>query len=197
MKRDKLKQMLLLTCAAVVAVTITKVYFACSADDDWEGTPEYLMTHAPMQTRATTDAMGGSINGDTIETLVFKPDFTQISVTCDVFGSDATATFRLLGTEGRIVNNSQFTVNISFPKSCLGPGYTTYTLISSSYQTTVNPEQSTVSYHNATTSVSVSATVVYRRQRYISNTTVTDTVSEPVVFSSDLTQYTQWSFVVI
>ena len=59
MKRDKLKQMLLLTCAAVVAVTITKVYFACSADDDWEGTPEYLMTHAPMQTRATTDAMGG------------------------------------------------------------------------------------------------------------------------------------------
>lgn len=69
MKRDKLKQMLLLTCAAVVAVTSTKIYFACSADDDWEGTPEYLMTHAPMQTRATTDATGGD-DGDLGPTLL-------------------------------------------------------------------------------------------------------------------------------
>ena len=43
----------------VAAFLATGIYFACSADDDWEGDPEYLMTHAPMMTRAGVEGGDG------------------------------------------------------------------------------------------------------------------------------------------
>ncbi len=58
MKQKTNRTMLLLLCAAIAAIYGLMTYFACSADDDWEGTPEYLHTHAPMLTRAGMDVSG-------------------------------------------------------------------------------------------------------------------------------------------
>ena len=58
MKQKKNKTMLLLPCAVIVVMIGITTYFACSADDDWEGSPEYLHTHAPMLTRAGMDVSG-------------------------------------------------------------------------------------------------------------------------------------------
>ncbi|MBQ8675442.1 MAG: hypothetical protein IJ557_03565 [Bacteroidaceae bacterium] len=61
MKQKKKTPMLLLPCAVIVAMIGITAYFACSADDDWEGSPEYLHTHAPMLTRAGVDVVGDGI----------------------------------------------------------------------------------------------------------------------------------------
>ena len=58
MKQITKTPMLLLPCAVIVALIGTMTYFACSADDEWEGSPEYLKTHAPMQTRAGVEGGG-------------------------------------------------------------------------------------------------------------------------------------------
>ena len=63
MKQNTNRTMLLLPCAVIAAMIGITTYFACSADDDWEGTPEYLHTHAPMLTRAGMDV--GSTPYDT------------------------------------------------------------------------------------------------------------------------------------
>ena len=63
MKQKKNKTMLLLPCAVIVVMIGITTYFACSADDDWEGSPEYLHTHAPMLTRAGVDVGGGGGTG--------------------------------------------------------------------------------------------------------------------------------------
>ena len=55
MKQITIKTMLLLPCAVIVVMIGITAYFACSADDDWEGSPEYLKTRAPMLTRAGMD----------------------------------------------------------------------------------------------------------------------------------------------
>ena len=58
MKQKTNRTMLLLPCAVIAAMIGITTYFACSADDDWEGSPEYLHTHAPMLTRAGMDVSG-------------------------------------------------------------------------------------------------------------------------------------------
>ena len=63
MKQKTNKTLLLLPCAVIAAMIGITTYFACSADDDWEGSPEYLHTHAPMLTRAGVDVSGGGGSG--------------------------------------------------------------------------------------------------------------------------------------
>lgn len=190
MKQKKKTPMLLLPCAVIVAMIGITAYFACSADDDWEDSPEYLHTHAPMLTRAGVDVSGGE-DGDTTYVLIFKSDFSVCSATASVFGNDGTATFTLSSTNGRRVNNSIFSVNVVLPSSCLGPGYTTYTLINSSYQDHTTPTVSGTlpSSANATLNVTVSAN--YRRERFINNSLHVDTINNSISFTTDVTEYTE------
>ena len=61
MEKKEKKLMLVLPFTVLVAICGIMTYFACSADDDWEGSPEYLKTHAPMMTRAGVDVGDGGL----------------------------------------------------------------------------------------------------------------------------------------
>jgi len=190
MKQKTNKTLLLLPCAVIAALIGTMTYFACSADDDWEGSPEYLKTHAAMLTRAGVD-VGGGVDGDTIYNLLYINSFSQCTADASMSGINGTATFTLSTVEGRLVNNSKFSVNVNLPSSCMGPGYTTYTLINKSapeYEVPTVHE----SYPNASVSIGTTATGKYRRERYVNGQFTADTIYPEFVFSVDLTNYTEW-----
>lgn len=73
----------------VAAFLATGIYFACSADDDWEGDPEYLMTHAPMMTRAGVEGGDGG-TGESLEVNAGSGSHTQTIDTSDDFTATVT-----------------------------------------------------------------------------------------------------------
>jgi len=109
MKQKTNRTMLLLPCAVIAAMIGITTYFACSADDDWEGSPEYLHTHAPMLTRAGVDVGGTGATLWLCETLN-GDNFTSESQTL-IDGISVTATFTW---NAAFVGNNRVNVTVNY-----------------------------------------------------------------------------------
>ena len=196
MKQNTNRTMLLLPCAVIAAMIGITTYFACSADDDWEGTPEYLHTHAPMLTRAGMDVGGNDNTGDSILALVFLDNFTGCTGSTCIDGCNnftATVTFKYISKEGRFVRNATFNQDeVNIPNRAYGPGNTVYELVSyyfphaaiANCENAINP--------NRTTHVQTELQVTYRRRQVVNGDTVVLLRTDDLYFSVDVTSYVEW-----
>ena len=196
MKQKTIKSMLLLPCAVIVVMIGITTYFACSADDEWEGSPEYLHTHAPMLTRAGVDVGGGDNAGDSIWALVFLDNFTGCTGTTYIDGCNsftATVTFNYISTEGRIVGNAQFNQDeVDIPNRANGPGNTVYELVSYNFPHAAIANNENAIYPNRTTHVQTELQVTYRRYQVVNGDTVVLLRTDDLGISVNVTSDVEW-----
>lgn len=109
MEKKEKKLMLVLPCAVFVAICGIMTYFACSADDDWEGSPEYLHTHAPMLTRAGMDVGGTGATLWLCETLSGDIFTSESQILIDGISVSATFTW-----DASFVGNNRVNVTVNY-----------------------------------------------------------------------------------
>ena len=183
----------------VAAFLATGIYFACSADDDWEGDPEYLMTHAPMMTRAGVE--GGVPEDDddnfVVRNLVYKNNFNSCSQDFKVKASSlfgGSVTFTISSVNGRLVANTLFSHSKNIP-SVQNEGNAKFILLSAEFteqRPVVNAQG--LDSNNPTVTISSTLNISYRIIYNISDDPIARDYNDNIEVTKDITEFTEWQY---